>query len=104
MSSDAVHPDPSPPEPSPAQPSPAQPMGTLSADEAAYDLELLDYDFYLFRHLSTCQDAVLYRTSVVDYRLETVHPAPPGTGAGAPHLTCSTVAAPRLTTREAVDR
>jgi len=79
-------------------------MDTLTADEAAYDLELLDYDFYLFRLLSTGQDAVLYRTSPLDYRLDTVHPAPTGTGGGAPHLTCSTVAAPRLTTREAVDR
>jgi Sigma 54 modulation/S30EA ribosomal protein C terminus len=33
-----------------------------------------------------------------------VHPAPTGTGAGAPHLTCSTVPAPRLTAREAADR
>jgi ribosome-associated translation inhibitor RaiA len=76
----------------------------MTADEAAYDLELLDYDFYVFRHLTSGQDAVLYRASPLDYRLATVHPAPPSTDGGSPHLTCSTVPAPRLTTAEAVDR
>ncbi len=76
----------------------------MSADEAAYDLELLDYDFYLFGHLASGQDAVLYRSSALGYRLSTVHPAPASTEGGAPHLTCSTVPAPRLSAAEAVDR
>jgi ribosome-associated translation inhibitor RaiA len=76
----------------------------MTADEAADDLELLDVDFYLFRHLSSGQDAVLYRVSPLDYRLATVHPAPTSTATGAPHLTCSTVPPPRLTVAEAADR
>ncbi|HEX6569887.1 MAG TPA: sigma 54 modulation/S30EA ribosomal C-terminal domain-containing protein [Acidimicrobiales bacterium] len=36
-------------------------LDELTAEEAAFDMEMLDYDFYLFRELGTGRDAVLHR-------------------------------------------
>lgn len=36
-------------------------LDEMTADEAAFDMEMLDYDFYLFRELGTGRDAVLHR-------------------------------------------
>ena len=40
-----------------------------SIDDAARDLDLLDYDFYLFTESGTGQDSVLYRAGATGYRL-----------------------------------
>jgi Sigma 54 modulation/S30EA ribosomal protein C terminus len=42
-------------------------------EEAAAELDLLDYDFHLFTERSTGQDSVIYRTAS-GYRLAMAHP------------------------------
>ena len=39
----------------------ALPLGERTADEAAYDMELLDHDFHLFRELGVAGDSLLVR-------------------------------------------
>jgi ribosome-associated translation inhibitor RaiA len=74
-----------------------------TVDEALFDLDLFEYDFHLFTDERTGQDAVVYRAGPSGYRLA-------GLGHGyepaetAVPLTLSPHAAPRLTTREAIDR
>ncbi len=41
----------------------------VTPDEAAFDMEQLDFDFYLFRELATGQDALIERTEDGGYRL-----------------------------------
>jgi ribosome-associated translation inhibitor RaiA len=74
-------------------------------DRAAHDMDLLDYDFYLFTESGTGQDSVLYRAGATGYRLAQL--TPPATGDLAPYripLTISTQPAPTLTTEGAVER
>ena len=48
----------------------------LTPDDAAFDMEQLDYDFYLFRDLASGADSVMERTETGSYRLLTlVRPA-----------------------------
>jgi len=47
----------------------------LTFDEAAFDMELLDYDFYLFRDLSSGEDSVLERGTDGGYRVTRLHPS-----------------------------
>jgi len=72
-------------------------------DEAVTELELLDYDFYLFTERVTGQDSVLYRTPD-GYRLAQARPRPGQLGPMAAAITVSEQPAPRLTTREAITR
>jgi ribosome-associated translation inhibitor RaiA len=74
-------------------------------DEAAWDMDLLDYDFYLFTESGTGQDSVLYRAGATGYRLAQL--TLQRTGDFAPHrlpLTISTQPAPALTIEGAVER
>jgi hypothetical protein len=74
-------------------------------DEAAWDMELLDYDFYLFTNSGTGQDSVLYRAGATGYRLAQL--TPPRTRDLEPYripLTISTQPAPALTTEGAIER
>ena len=50
----------------------------LTEDEAAFDMEQLDFDFYLFRDLGTHEDMVIERRPDGSYRLTPLHP--PGSG------------------------
>jgi ribosome-associated translation inhibitor RaiA len=78
---------------------------TLStADEAASDMELLDYDFYLFTDATTGQDAVIYRAPPTGYRLAAVTPPPASSPQPAVPLTVSRQPAPRLDLSAAVER
>ena len=54
-------------------------LARQSPEEASTELELLDYDFYLFTERATGQDSVLYRTAD-GYRLAQVRPRPGGLG------------------------
>jgi hypothetical protein len=74
----------------------------LTPDEAALDMECLDYDFHLFVERGTGQDAVLYRTATTAYRLARLLPAGPPEAAAAAPLTVSPAPAPWLAAREAV--
>ncbi len=49
-------------------------LDELTPDEAAFDMEQLDYDFHLFRDLASEQDAVLERLPDRTYRLTRLHP------------------------------
>lgn len=80
-------------------------LGTLTVDEAAAEMELLDYDFHLFTERGTGQDSVLYRVGPTGYRLAQVVPGP-RTRLSAFELpvTLSAQPAPRLTPAKAADR
>jgi hypothetical protein len=41
----------------------------MTSDEAAYEMDLLDHDFYLFTNLETGADAVIYRRQGGGYGL-----------------------------------
>jgi ribosome-associated translation inhibitor RaiA len=80
-------------------------LGEGTVDEAAFDMDMLDYDFHLFTELGTGQDSVLYRAGPTDYRLAL--PTPSRTDELAAFrlpVTVSTQPAPRLTTEEAISR
>jgi ribosome-associated translation inhibitor RaiA len=76
-----------------------------TVDEAAYEMDLLDYDFHLFTEQGTGQDSVLYRVGPSGYRLAQVTPVP-RTRLAAFELpvTLSTQPAPRLTADRAAER
>ncbi len=74
-------------------------------DEAALEMELLDYDFHLFTESGSQQDSVLYRDGSSEYRLAQV--IPELSDELAPFdlpLTISPQPAPRLTVDEAIER
>ncbi len=74
-----------------------------TSDEAAFDMETMDYDFYLFTDAETGQDSVIYRSGD-DLLLARLDPSPDlGAAIGAP-LTVSAHPAPRLTPAEATER
>lgn len=49
-------------------------LDEITVEEAAFDMEMLDYDFYLFRELGTGNDVVLHR--LPDGGREVVRPTP----------------------------
>lgn len=74
----------------------------LTPDEAAFDMELLDYEFYLFRDLASGGDALLERMADGTYRITRLHPV-----ASAPPAAITVVEgppAPTLTVEEAIAR
>lgn len=73
-------------------------------DEAAFDMDALDYDFYLFTDAETGQDSVIYRAGPTGYRLAQVEPEPARIPATAVPLTVSDRPAPLLTVAEARKR
>ncbi|WP_438310190.1 sigma 54 modulation/S30EA ribosomal C-terminal domain-containing protein [Streptomyces sp. HUAS TT3] len=75
-----------------------------SPDEAADDLETLDYGFQLFTDAGSGEDSVLYRSDPEGYRLAQVHPRPDLIGPVAVPLTVSQAAAPRMTVAAAKER
>jgi ribosome-associated translation inhibitor RaiA len=78
-------------------------LSKLTPDEAAADMELLDYDFHLFTERSTSQDSVVYRASH-GYRMAQVRPKPDRLGPMAGVFSVSEVPAPRLDIGEAETR
>jgi len=80
-------------------------LPTNTVEEAALDMELLDYDFHLFTEEGTRQDSVLYREGPGEYRLAQVNPQT--ADKLAPFelpLTISPQPAPRLTVDQAVEQ
>ncbi|MGR3938860.1 ribosome hibernation promotion factor [Streptomyces sp. BRA346] len=75
-----------------------------SPDEAAFDMEMMDYGFHLFTDIGTGEDSVLYRSGPTDYRLAQVHPRPHLVGPVAVPLTVSDVPASRMSVAEAKQR
>jgi len=78
-------------------------LARQSPEEAITELELLDYDFYLFTERATGQDSVLYRTAD-GYRLAQVRPRPGSLGPVHAAVTVSEHPAPRLTLAAATTR
>jgi ribosome-associated translation inhibitor RaiA len=76
----------------------------ITPDEAAWDMELLDYDFFLFTNSETGQDAVIYRAGPSGYRLAELTPPPAYWPPPAVPLTVSEQPAPRLDLSEAIER
>jgi ribosome-associated translation inhibitor RaiA len=74
-------------------------------DEAAFEMESMDYDFHLFTDLATGQDTVIYRTNPHGYRMAQVQPSPDliSPDAAVP-LTLSTIPAPLMSVPEAEER
>ncbi|GAA1913102.1 HPF/RaiA family ribosome-associated protein [Streptomyces sodiiphilus] len=65
-------------------------------DEAAFEMESMDYDFHLFTDADTGEDSVLYRSGPTGYRLAQVRPRPELMGPVAVSLTLSEQSPPRL--------
>ncbi len=80
-------------------------LPTCTVEEAALEMELLDYDFHLFTEEGTRQDGVLYREGPTEYRLALVDPEAADTLAPFEvPLTISGQPAPRLTVEQAIQR
>ncbi|MER6122117.1 HPF/RaiA family ribosome-associated protein [Streptomyces sp. NPDC001795] len=75
-----------------------------SPDEAAFELEMMDYGFHLFTDIGTGEDSVLYRSGPTGYRLAQVHPHPDLVGPVAVPLTVSDLPAPEMNVAEAKQR
>ncbi|HEX6335374.1 MAG TPA: sigma 54 modulation/S30EA ribosomal C-terminal domain-containing protein [Jiangellaceae bacterium] len=76
----------------------------VTPDEAALDMDLLDYDFYLFTDADTGQDSVIYRAGTTGYRLAQLDPEPHREFETTVPLTVSERPAPVLTLAEARER
>jgi len=78
-------------------------LARQTAEEAAADVELMDYDFHLFTERSTGEDTVIYRTAD-GYRLALAHARNQSLGTVDPWITVSKMPAPRLSVTEAAAR
>lgn len=77
--------------------------GELTPDEAAFDMEQLDYDFYLFRDLASGSDALMERLGEGAYRLTRARSdMEPGPSAVA--LDIATTEVPTLRLDQAIER
>ncbi|MGV0792183.1 ribosome hibernation promotion factor [Mycolicibacterium sp. XJ1819] len=80
-------------------------LAPCSVDEAALEMDLLDYDFHLFTEKATGMASVLYRHGPTGYRLAQVAPVP--ADQLAPFelpLTISTQPVPCITVEQATER
>lgn len=75
-----------------------------TCDEAAFDMEAMDYDFHLFTESGSGSDSVLYRTEDGGYRLAQMNPRPEAVSGGAVPVAVSPAAAPVLDAEEAIER
>jgi ribosome-associated translation inhibitor RaiA len=73
-------------------------------EEAAFDMDMLDYDFQLFTDSESGQDSVIYHAGPTGYRLAQLIPDPTRTWSTALPLTVSERPAPGLTLADAVHR
>jgi ribosome-associated translation inhibitor RaiA len=76
----------------------------ITPDEAAFDMEQLDFDFYLFRELASGEDALLERGGADAYRLTRLRGTPADVGPTAVALEMAEHLAPTLTVDEAIER
>jgi len=72
-------------------------------EEAAFDMEQLDYDFYLFRDLASGRDAAMQREEDGSYRVSCLDPTQVDMGGAAPGFAVSKHPAPILPVEEAVE-
>ena len=75
----------------------------VTPDEAAFDMEQLDFDFFLFRELATGEDALIERTGDGAYRLTRVDGSGADPGPTAVEMTVAEHPAPVLDLDQAQD-
>jgi ribosome-associated translation inhibitor RaiA len=75
----------------------------LTVDEAAFDMDQLDFDFYLFCDVTSGEDALLERLADGTYRLTRLHPSAIDPGPTAVEVTIADTAPPELTVPDAVE-
>jgi len=75
----------------------------IPPDEAAFEMDQLDYDFHLFTDAETARDAVIYRDGPTGYRLARVGTGPEPSSTDPP-ITLDPVPPPRLNLDEARER
>ncbi|HEX6419685.1 MAG TPA: sigma 54 modulation/S30EA ribosomal C-terminal domain-containing protein [Acidimicrobiales bacterium] len=78
-------------------------LDELTLDEAAFDLEALDADFYLFRELATGGDAVLHRRADGGYALRRVDPSEVAEAAAVVDVVVDDRPAPELSVEQALE-
>src|SRR5262249_19940758 len=71
-------------------------------DDAAFEMDAMDYDFHLFTEAGSGQDSVIYRADPTDLRVAQVNPAPAQLSPFSVPATISTRPAPLLSVDEAV--
>ncbi len=76
----------------------------LTPDEAAFDMEGLDFDFYLFQEHASGQDVMLERGESGSYLLTRVRPEPVDAGPTAIALTVTEKPVPELDLADAIER
>jgi ribosome-associated translation inhibitor RaiA len=76
----------------------------LTPDEAAFDMEQLDFDFYLFRDLASGKDAALERLSDGSYLMTRVRPTSIDTGPTSVALEIAERPASQLRLDQAIER
>ncbi|HVM67828.1 MAG TPA: sigma 54 modulation/S30EA ribosomal C-terminal domain-containing protein [Acidimicrobiales bacterium] len=77
-------------------------VSKMSTEEAAFDMEQLDYDFYLFRDALSGEDSVLERDDG-GLRIQHLHPAGSMPASYPPDVTVNNRTAPRLTVDDAIE-
>ncbi len=76
----------------------------LTPDEAAFDMDQLDYDFHLFRDLASDEDSMLERLPGGTYRLTRLHDSDVDLGPVAIPLTIAASPPPELSVHQAIER
>ena len=78
-------------------------VGEQTVDEAIFDMDQLDYDFYLFRDLDTGDDALVERLPGGMFGFRRVHPTGPAGKDGAYKVERDDRPAPELTVEAAIE-
>lgn len=73
-------------------------------DEAVFDMELADYDFYLFRDLASGEDSLIEAEADGSYRLTRLHPGTVGAQPTAVRMVLSDQVPPELSVDRAIER
>ncbi|MCE5289801.1 MAG: HPF/RaiA family ribosome-associated protein [Nocardiaceae bacterium] len=79
-------------------------VADCTCDEAAFDMDLMDYDFHLFTETGSGVDSVLYRAEPTGLRLAQVRPQPDKVVVGARDVTLSSTPALEATPAQAIER
>lgn len=79
-------------------------LAVATPDEAAFDMDAMDYDFHLFTDPDTGRDSVIYRAGPTGYRVAGTAAAAKPAGPAAMPLTVSSAPAPCLAISEAIER
>lgn len=79
-------------------------LAVHTPDQAAIDMDTMDYDFHLFTDADTGLDTVIYRAELTGYRLACTAAVPEPAQPAAVPLTVSSAPAPRLAVSEAIER